>query len=102
MSQPINASRRNGRPPAARGFTLMELLVVIAIIAVLMSFLLPVLSQARRESNKAKCLAALKDLHNAFNMYAAEYKQAWPVVQHCATDSNPGGGADPGLLPAGQ
>ena len=81
MSQPINACR-GSRQVRARGFTLMELLVVIAIIAVLMSFLLPMLSQARRESNKVKCLAALRDLGSAFNIYAAEFQQAYPVVAH--------------------
>jgi prepilin-type N-terminal cleavage/methylation domain-containing protein len=75
MSQPMPVSRRLA-VSCKRGFTLMELLVVIAIIAVLISFLLPALSQARRESNKAKCLSALKDLGSAFNIYATEFKQA--------------------------
>jgi prepilin-type N-terminal cleavage/methylation domain-containing protein/prepilin-type processing-associated H-X9-DG protein len=75
MSQPRNAAGR-------RGFTLMELLVVVAIISVLIAFLLPALSEARRSSNKVKCLAALRDLSNSFNMYAVEFQQAWPVVLH--------------------
>ena len=100
MLQPINAARSHSRNRRA-GFTLMELLVVIAIIAVLIGFLLPALSQARRNSNTIKCLSALKDLFNSYQAYAVEFKQAWPVVQHCAIDSSPGGGSDPFLLPAG-
>ncbi|HEX8524301.1 MAG TPA: type II secretion system protein [Tepidisphaeraceae bacterium] len=76
-----------------RGFTLMELLVVIAIIAVLIGFLLPALSQARRNSNTVKCLSALRDLHNAFNMYAVDFQQTYPVVRHEA------GSPTPPLLP---
>ena len=98
MSQPMLVSRRLNISRKS-GFTLMELLVVIAIIAVLISFLLPALSQARRESNKAKCLAALRDLGQAFNIYATEFKQTFPVVRHAAANSAVEGG--PGLLPNG-
>src|SRR5688500_17561244 len=99
--QQSNSATRRVRSPRliAGGFTLMELLVVIAIIAVLISFLLPALASARRESNKAKCLAALRDLGQAFNIYAAEFKQTFPVVHHAAQDSAIEGG--PGLLPTG-
>src|SRR6478672_11445087 len=77
----LNTARRCSASKK-RAFTLMELLVVIAIIAVLISFLLPALSQARRNANTAKCLAALKEIGSMFNMYGTEYNQAWPVVQH--------------------
>src|SRR5438270_13161003 len=94
MFQPPIADRSSHR--SCRGFTLMELLVVIAIIAVLISFLLPALTQARRNANTIKCASALKDIGNAFNMYAVEHKQAWPVVQHQDTSA---GGTAPPLLP---
>jgi len=60
-------------------FTLVELLVVIGIIAILISTLLPVLSNARKAADKAKCLASLHQMGDAYKMYAGENKGAWPV-----------------------
>ena len=63
-----------------RAFTLVELLVVIGIIALLVSILLPSLAAARRSSNSVKCLSNLRQLGNAFAMYANENKGVWPVA----------------------
>src|SRR5262249_40655642 len=57
------------RKPA---FTLIELLVVIAIIALIVSILLPSLSQAREEAKAVKCLAHIRSIGQFTHMYREE------------------------------
>lgn len=67
----IPASHTAPRPPRIRqiAFTLIELLVVLAIIAVLVSFLLPTLSRARRAATDLQCASQLRQIYTAFTNY---------------------------------
>ena len=62
-----------------RAFTLVELLVVIGIIAVLISMLLPALSNAREQANRTKCLSNLRQLGTMLQLYANQNKDYVPL-----------------------
>ena len=67
-----------GWAKSKHGFTLIELLVVIAIIAILASFLLPVLSRAQDKARAACCLNNLKQWGLAMQIYATENRDYLP------------------------
>jgi len=72
-----------------KGFTLLESLVVVGIIAVLTAILLPALSAARRNARRHLCFNNLRQIGLAFQMYADDWYQSYPVdvnSLHSSTD----------------
>jgi prepilin-type processing-associated H-X9-DG protein/prepilin-type N-terminal cleavage/methylation domain-containing protein len=80
---------RSPQRPAreSMGFTLVELLVVIGIIALLISILLPALSNARRQAKTVQCASGLRQFGLANGMYVAEQK-GWCVPIKTNSGSN--------------
>lgn len=63
----------------SRGFTLIQLLVTMAIVAVLVGVTLPILVRARAKAKEAGCIANLRQLYNAFQMYGRDYDDRLPI-----------------------
>jgi len=64
--------RRHIRRRLRAGFTLIELLVVIAVLAILAALLLSALPRAKAEAFRAQCLASLRQLSLASQLYSGD------------------------------
>ncbi|MEM7575929.1 MAG: prepilin-type N-terminal cleavage/methylation domain-containing protein [Planctomycetota bacterium] len=56
-----------------RAFSLIELLVTVSLIALLIGLMLPVLGQAKRQGQRAGCLANLRSIEQAHHAYAIDH-----------------------------
>lgn len=68
-----------------RAFTLVELLVVIGIIAILIAALLPAIGKARQAADRTACLSNLRQVHQAFVMYAMNHDGQVPIGYRTAS-----------------
>ncbi|MFP4354387.1 MAG: type II secretion system protein [Phycisphaerae bacterium] len=82
MSSPASATHRG------RGFTLIELLVVIAIIALLVSILLPSISQAKKHAWRVVCQTNHNSLVKSVHMYSIDYDDILPFVNSNKMETN--------------
>jgi prepilin-type processing-associated H-X9-DG protein/prepilin-type N-terminal cleavage/methylation domain-containing protein len=70
-----------------RAFTLVELLVVVGIIALLIGILMPALNRAREHARAAQCMSNLKQINQAFLMFANSNKGYLPQIGSADTGS---------------
>ncbi len=73
--------RRSGldrRQRCVRAFTIVELLVVVAMLAILAAIIFPLLSRVRETARRAQCTANLRQLGEAFSLYANDWYGYWP------------------------
>jgi prepilin-type N-terminal cleavage/methylation domain-containing protein len=68
-------------------FTLVELLIVIGVIAVLIAILIPVIGQVRAASQSTACLSNLRQIMQAFNLYANAHQQHLPPPSNPADEN---------------
>ncbi len=78
---PFGKSRREN-------FTLIELLVVIAVITILAGMLLPALNGAREKSLGLNCIANLKQIGTANQMYANDYDEQFVMYSNAANGTS--------------
>lgn len=84
------ACQRRAHRPHRRGFTLVELLICVGIIALLLAILLPMLGKARAQAARAKCGCNLRQIGQAFHMYAGEFRgRAMPLAYWRTTPTEP-------------
>jgi len=82
------------RAERARGFTIVELLAVIGVIGILLSLVLPVLSNVRREAQSVSCRTNLRQLHGAIEIYRSTIRGQFPMCDFlpASTPEGPVGG----------
>jgi prepilin-type N-terminal cleavage/methylation domain-containing protein/prepilin-type processing-associated H-X9-DG protein len=76
-------------PRASRAFTLIELLTVIAIIGILAAILIPTVGAVRKTAKGARCVANLRQIGVAINLYPPDNKGYYPRLKENYAPDNP-------------
>src|ERR1700755_2182530 len=71
----------------SRAMTLMELLGVFLIIGILAWLLLPAISGFRARAQRVQCMANLRSLYTATELYIQQ-NGSWPQIESAETDEN--------------
>ena len=75
------APNHSPRPKPARGrrgFSLVELLAVVVIILILLSILMPLANQMQERGRSVNCLAKLRQIGGAIQVYMVDYNGVFP------------------------
>lgn len=64
-----------------RAFTVLEVTTVMVVVAILAVMLLPVYQQIESRLARVKCVANLRSLHVAVNLYMQDH-HAWPQIKN--------------------
>jgi len=75
----MQGHRKSGAKIKRDAFTLVELLVVVAIIGILAGLLLPVLARAKMKAQQIQCVANLKQVGTAFQIFAHDHNSLFPM-----------------------
>ena len=96
---PKDAKSKVRKRVPGEGFTLIELLVVVSIIALLVSILVPALTEAREQAKRVRCAAQLHQIMLSVVMYTSDSdKQLTPNLLYPGVGT-PGGDARYGYCP---
>jgi type II secretory pathway pseudopilin PulG len=83
-----HAAHAGGSLRAARAFTLVDVLVSLTIIALLITLLLPALTQVRESTRRVVCASNTRQHGLGFAMYVEDYK-SFPVSAYEPTKDTP-------------
>jgi len=79
----VRGKKHKLRPSA---FSLLELLIVIVVIAILATLLIPVISMMRARAQRVQCMANLRSLYTAAELYVQQ-NGSWPQIAMSDSDS---------------
>lgn len=93
-SQPVNSvwmcQVRTTHPHLRQGFSLVQILVAIAILACLALLLTPYVQQSLDRTQRVVCASNLRQIHEAFLLYAQENQNTLPAYRRFEFDPEGG------------